>query len=91
VILRRDYRTATFPVSAFHYRFLQQVEKHRNVAEALERMAEWSERPLKEVLQSWRDEVKGPWIEAGFFVHRKQDVDVLSLAMIESRRTNSDA
>ena len=76
VILRRDYRTATFPVSAFHFRFLRQVQERGNVASALESMAEWSGRPLAEVRRSWREEVKAPWVEAGFFVEGKRESEV---------------
>jgi hypothetical protein len=71
VILRRDFQMATFPVSAIHYRFLRGVEAKGNVAAALEDMAEWSKTPLAAVRQSWLDQVKAPWLGAGFFVRRQ--------------------
>ena len=68
VILRSNYRTATFPVSAFHFQFLRKVQELGNAAAALDAIAETSHLPLDDLYQSWRNEVKAPWIEAGFFV-----------------------
>ena len=70
VVLRRDYQTATYPVSALHFRFLQMVQECGSVDAALCGISEWSGRPLAVVTASWHEEVKRAWIDAGFFVYR---------------------
>jgi hypothetical protein len=70
VLLRRDYRTTTYPVSALHYRFLTSIQRGRDINAALLEIAEWTQRPIAAVRQSWAAEVRGPWLEAGFFVMR---------------------
>jgi hypothetical protein len=68
VILRRDYRTVTYPVGPLHFRFLEAVRARGNVAAALADVAAWTGRPLEAVVRSWQSEVRRPWIDAGFFV-----------------------
>ena len=68
VILRRDYQTATYPVSPLHHRFLCALQLHREVKRALADIAAWSGRPLDSVIHSWATEVRRAWIDAGFFV-----------------------
>jgi hypothetical protein len=71
VILRRDYLTHTYPVTPFHFDFLQRVRTEGNVAGALAALARQTRLSLAEVQRSWREEVRSAWIEAGFFmVHR---------------------
>lgn len=70
VILRRGYQTSTYPISALHLRFLELVRELDRVEPALEGIAAWTGRPLPEVRRSWLQEVRGPWLEAGFFVER---------------------
>ena len=69
-ILRRAYRTTTYPVTPLHFRFLQAVQRHRDIARSLADIAAFTGRPQAEVARSWREDVRGPWIEAGFFVAR---------------------
>lgn len=68
VILRRDYQTATYPVSPLHHRFLCALRQHHSIEQALADIAAWSRHPLEAVARSWATEVRGPWIDAGFFV-----------------------
>jgi len=70
VIVRRDYRTTTYPVTPLHFRFLQAVQAHRDIARALADIAAFTGRAPEEVARSWVDDVRGSWIEAGFFVAR---------------------
>jgi hypothetical protein len=69
-ILRRDYLTHTYPVSPQHHRFLELVRQMRHVPTALRAIAQESGRALPEVERSWREDVRGPWLQAGFFVER---------------------
>lgn len=68
LILRRDYQTATFPVTPVHFRFLQSLASGKKISEALIEIAHWTEQPLEIVKQSWEREVRGAWIAAGFFI-----------------------
>lgn len=70
VILRRDFLTHTYPVTRFHYRFLSLVKRMQHVPSSLEAMAAEQRRPVEDVWRSWRQEVRRPWLEAGFFVER---------------------
>lgn len=70
VVLRRDHRTTTYPVTPLHFRFLEAVQRHRDIARALAEIAAFTGRPPAEVARSWAEDVRGPWIEAGFFVAR---------------------
>lgn len=70
VLLRRDYQTTTYPLSALHYRFLQRLQNGGSIAAALADIAEWTGRPLAAVQASWQQEVRGAWLAAGFFVLR---------------------
>ena len=69
-IARRDYLTATFPLNPVHFQFLCALEELGSVDAALEAVAREVERPMADVRRSWDDEVRGPWIQAGFFVER---------------------
>jgi Putative DNA-binding domain len=68
VILRRDYRTATYPVSPLHYRFLEHVRDHACIHTALAEIATFSGRARLDVERSWREDVREAWLQAGFFV-----------------------
>lgn len=70
VILRRDFRTTTYPVTPLHFRFLRALRRYRDIGRALAGVAASSGRPQAEVARSWREDARGPWIEAGFFVAR---------------------
>ena len=69
-LLRRDYHTTTFPVNGLHYRFLTGVQRHDSIDAALDDIAAWTGRTRDMVAQSWRQDVRGAWIDAGFFVTR---------------------
>lgn len=71
VMVRRDYQTTTYPVSALHYRFLTALQRHGSVERALADVAAWTGLPIEDVARSWASEVRRPWIDAGFFVVRK--------------------
>lgn len=71
VLLRRDYATSTFPVTALHLRFLTCARERGSVAAGLVGLAEVLGRPLAEIEAAWaaqREGVRRPWIEAGFFI-----------------------
>ncbi|WP_211442562.1 HvfC/BufC N-terminal domain-containing protein [Collimonas humicola] len=70
VILRRDFLTHTYPITPQHHRFLSLMQQTMHVPTALEQVAAETGRDLEEVKRSWRDQVRGPWLEAGFFVER---------------------
>jgi hypothetical protein len=70
VILRRDFRTHTYPVTRLHHRFLSLVGQTRHVPASLEAIAAEAGYPVDEVWRSWRHEVRRPWLEAGLFVER---------------------
>lgn len=70
VIARRDYITTTYPVSELHYRFLTVVRDSGSIDVALDAIAAWTGRAVASVRASWREAVRGAWIEAGFFVGR---------------------
>jgi hypothetical protein len=68
VILRNNYQTLTYPVSALHYKFLSILKEIKSIPAALEAVAQWAKQPVNEVIKSWQQEVRQPWIEAGFFI-----------------------
>jgi len=70
VVVRRDYQTTTYPISALHYRFLTATQLLGSVESALADIAVWAQRSIEAVTQSWITEVRSPWIEAGFFIAR---------------------
>jgi hypothetical protein len=72
VILRRDYHTTTYPVSALHYHFLAAMQSQGSIGDALRDIASWTQHSIEAVTQSWTEEVRLQWIDAGFFV-AKQD------------------
>jgi Putative DNA-binding domain len=68
VIARREYLTATFPLSQVHFLFLSAIGKLGSIDVALEAVAVELGRPLAQVRRTWVDEVRESWIQAGFFV-----------------------
>lgn len=70
LLLRRDYRTHTYPLSAAHDRFLRAVQRGGDIAQALIELADWTQQPIAQVQTSWRTRVREAWIRAGFFVRR---------------------
>ncbi|HMY41028.1 MAG TPA: DNA-binding domain-containing protein, partial [Marinagarivorans sp.] len=68
VMLRRDYQTATFPVTAVQFRFLEKMRDGVPISQVLDDIASWTKQPLAQVIHSWRTEVRRPWIAAGFFI-----------------------
>jgi len=68
VILRYNYQTITYPVSAVHYKFLSLLKANNSIPDTLEAIALWAKQPIKHVIHSWEHEVHTPWIEAGFFI-----------------------
>lgn len=73
VILRRDYLTHTYPVTRLHYRFLSLLNEIGDVSRSLETIAAEAGKPVDEVRRSWRNEVRQPWLDAGFFVERTSE------------------
>lgn len=69
-VARRDFQTTTYPLSPFHYRFLNAVKELGGIDVALEDLAAWSQRPIEDVRHSWRTDVRQGWIDAGFFIRR---------------------
>ena len=69
-IARRDYLTSTFPLNPVHFQFLQELQRTSDVSTSLSRVAERVGRPVGDVERSWREEVRTPWVEAGFFIER---------------------
>ena len=69
-LVRKDYLTHTFPLTAPHYTFLKAIEGGTSVAEALGLVARESAKPIEEVSASWArpDGIRKRWIDAGFFV-----------------------
>jgi hypothetical protein len=69
-IVRRDYLTRSFPITAVHHRFLSTVRCTGAISTALTELAETSGQPLPRVRQSWTERVRHAWLAAGFFVTR---------------------
>ena len=67
-LLRKDYQVTTYPISAVHYQFLQQLQACCDIAGALAHVSEVTATPLEEVTRSWQSNVRDGWIDAGFFV-----------------------
>ena len=67
-MLRRGWQTSTFPVTPLHARFLERMRGGDSVTDALADIVRWTGRDPDAVARSWADEVRRPWIEAGFFV-----------------------
>lgn len=72
-IARRDYLTATFPLSPVHFQFLCALHKLGSIDAALEAVALALGRPLAEVRTTWNHTVRATWIQAGFFVARLEN------------------
>lgn len=72
VILRRDYQTATFPVTQFQYHFLEKIRERKNISQGLKEIAHWAIQPLERVAHSWKTEVRPAWIAAGFFIEKAE-------------------
>ena len=69
-ILRRGLQTSTYPVTPLHHRFLRTLQCGGGIADALADISQWTGRDAAAVARSWRDDVRRPWIDAGFFVVR---------------------
>lgn len=69
-ILRKDNSTYTIPVSEAHARMLEAMCNGANVDEALEAVANWSDRKLENIQEAWKGsvELRTKWIETGVFV-----------------------
>lgn len=67
VILRRNYKTASYPVSPVHFYFLKAIKKHQDIHLALQDVAKWAKAPLEAVKASWQNNARNQWIDAGFF------------------------
>lgn len=70
VVLRRGFRTATYPVTPLHFRFLEYIRDQGEVPAALSAIAAFTSRDREAVARSWARDVRGPWLEAGFFIRR---------------------
>ena len=70
VVLRRGFRTATYPVTPLHFRFLECLRDRSDVDAALSDIAAFTGRDRDTVARSWAIDVRGPWLAAGFFVDR---------------------
>lgn len=69
-LARTNYQVTTYPINQFHFEFLNHLKQHGNVAGALLHLCKLTKIPMDKVGKSWHQEVKGRWINAGFFVHR---------------------
>lgn len=70
VILRRDFRTTTYPVTSVHFRFLSALQATTSIESALHVVSADTKQPIERVRRSWEQEVRAVWIAAGFFVSR---------------------
>lgn len=70
-IARKDYLSASFPITRVHHRFLAEVQRRQDVPAALAEVARAEGQPRSQVEHSWRTRVRRAWLEAGFFVERK--------------------
>lgn len=69
-IVRRDYLTRSFPITALHFEFLSALQRGAGVPEALAELARRRGLSVDEVRGSWVTQVRARWIKAGFFVAR---------------------
>lgn len=67
-LVRTNFFVTTFPINQVHFLFLQQVQKHNDIAKGLQHISKLTNTALPQVTQSWQNEVKSRWIDAGFFV-----------------------
>jgi hypothetical protein len=72
-VARRDYLTATFPLSPVQFQFLCALHKIGSIDAALEAVALALGRPLAEVRTTWSHTLRATWIQAGFFVARLEN------------------
>ena len=71
-VLRKDYIVTTYPIQAVQFRFLNSLLASKSVGQSLEETARSTGRSRIEVTRSWQNEVRKPWIDAGFFAFRDQ-------------------
>lgn len=69
-LLRKDYHVTTFPINRVHYQFLKQLRSCGDVSESITFVSKVNQTPVDLVQNSWRNEVRNRWIEAGFFVEK---------------------
>lgn len=69
-IVRKDYLTRSFPITAVHEQFLRTLQRTADLPRAMAELARALDRPLADAHQSWTKEVRGRWLEAGFFIER---------------------
>lgn len=71
VIIRKDYMTSSFPINRVHFLFLSEMQRCGEIGQAIECVAKKLQRNTKEVFDSWQQEVRSAWINAGFFIDRR--------------------
>lgn len=71
-IVRSNYLTHTFPLSSVHYSFLRHLEQEKDIAIALQKVAQEMGKPIDGVYQSWIEPggTREHWIKAGFFIYK---------------------
>ncbi len=72
VITRKDYMTSSFPINRVHFLFLSELQHCGEIRQAIQRVAERLDRNVNEVADSWQQEVRSAWINAGFFIDRRR-------------------
>lgn len=70
-LVRRDYVTTTYPLTAMHHDFLAAMVTHGDIDPALADLASRLGHALSDVRRSWQQRVRGAWIDAGFFTERR--------------------
>lgn len=70
IILRQQFITHSYPITQLHYQFLINIQQGMNLPQALRSIVAKTGNSLEQVEQSWKNEVRGPWIKAGFFVRK---------------------
>ena len=69
-LVRKDYLTHTFPLTAVQYTFLLALKTGKDIKQALTMAAQEAAQPIEQVYQSWTQpgNTRERWIEAGFFI-----------------------
>lgn len=70
VLVRKDYRVTTYPITQLHFQFLRALQASGQVARALRCISDQNARPMGQVTESWTEQIRGRWIAAGFFTER---------------------
>ncbi len=71
-LLRMDYQTNTFPINRIHFLFLKKLQLGFDIAASLTYVSAEENIPLEQVTKSWENEVRAQWIEAGFFIDKRE-------------------